>query len=180
MEYRGAGVRDIEAIAAIHAEGWRTNYRGAYSDAFLDEEVFDDRLAVWTARLTRPHPLHETVVAESGGRIVGFVHTVLDRDPVWGTLLDNLHVLPDAQRRGVGTGLMARSAATALARGSHQRLYLMVLRQNTAAQAFYTARGGECVGSEVAEPAGGGRIVGLRYAWSDPSVLLLHGAARDA
>jgi GNAT superfamily N-acetyltransferase len=172
VEYRAAGERDIESIAAVHADSWRRNYRGAYSDAFLDGGVFDDRRAVWTERLTRPDPRHDTVVAEWDGRIVGFVHTVLDHDPVWGALLDNLHVVRAAQRRGVGTRLMARSAAAVLARGTRKRLYLMVLQGNAAAQAFYAARGGECAGSVVSEPAGGGSIVGLRYVWTDPSVLL--------
>ena len=174
VEYRRAKKQDIEPIAAIHADSWRRNYRGAYLDAFLDGDVFDDRRAVWTERLKQPNPLHDTVVAEWHGKIVGFVHMILDDDPVWGALLDNLHVTPEIQRRGVGTQLMARSATAVMARGTHKRLYLMVLEGNAAAQEFYKARGGECVGSEASEPAGGGSIVGLRYVWTDPSVLLHH------
>jgi hypothetical protein len=34
MHYRSATERDIESIAALHAESWRRNYRGAYLDAF--------------------------------------------------------------------------------------------------------------------------------------------------
>ena len=49
----------------------------------------------------------------------------------------------------------------------------MVLEGNTSARAFYEARGGKCVDKEVSEPAGGGKIVGLRYEWTDPSMLLL-------
>jgi ribosomal protein S18 acetylase RimI-like enzyme len=172
VEYRRASEHDVEPIAAIHAESWRRNYRGAYADAFLDTDVFDDRRAVWTERLQQVDPLHDTVVADWHGRIVGFVHTVLDHDPAWGALLDNLHVAHEFNRTGIGTRLMARSAAAVLARGTHKRLYLMVLDSNTSAQAFYTARGGVCTGTEVSEPAGGGKIVGLRYVWTDPSVLL--------
>ncbi|MGH3646212.1 MAG: GNAT family N-acetyltransferase [Micromonosporaceae bacterium] len=148
------------------------NYRGAYSDRFLDGNVFEDRWAVWSERLREIDRSHDTVVAEDAGVIIGFAHTVLDQDPVWGALLDNLHVAHQVKRRGVGTQLMARSASAVLARGRHKSLYLLVLETNAAAQAFYEARGGRCVGSEVSEPAGGGSIVGLRYVWSDPSVLL--------
>ena len=172
VKYRPASEHDIEPIAAIHADSWRRNYRGAYSDAFLDGDVVHDRRAVWTERLKQPNPLHDTVVAERQGKIVGFVHTILDHDPVWGALLDNLHVAQQVKRRGVGTQLMARSAAAVMARGTRKSLYLMVLEGNASAQAFYRARGGECVGSEVSQPAGGGSIVGLRYVWTDPSVLL--------
>jgi hypothetical protein len=53
-------------------------------------------------------------------------------------------------------------------------LYLWVLEGNTAAQAFYAARGGRLVERGITEPPGrGGRIVGLRYVWPDPSVLLV-------
>ena len=172
VEYRRASEQDTESIAAIHADSWRRNYRGAYSDAFLDGDAFDDRRAVWTERLKQPNPLHDTVVAEWQGKLVGFVHTILDHDPMWGALLDNLHVAEEVKRRGVGTQLMARSAVAVMARGTHKSLYLMVLEGNASAQAFYDARGGECVGSEVSVPAGGGSIVGLRYVWTDPSVLL--------
>ncbi len=172
MEYRPAGDHDIEPIAALHANSWRGHYRGAYSDAFLDGDVFDDRRAVWADRLKRPDPRHHTTVAEWQGEIVGFAHTILDHDPVWGALLDNLHVVPEAKRRGVGTQLMARSAAAVMACGTHKRLHLMVLDENAPAQAFYRARGGQCVGRVVSEPAGGGTIIGLRYVWTDPAVLL--------
>lgn len=172
MEYRRASEQDIGPIAAIHADSWRRNYRGAYSDAFLDGDVFENRRVVWTERLTQPNPFHDTVVAQWQGKILGFVHTVLDHDPTWGALLDNLHVAHEVKRSGVGTQLMARSAAAVMARGTNKSLYLRVHEGNAPAQAFYQARGGECVGSEVVQPAGGGSVVALRYVWTDPSVLL--------
>jgi hypothetical protein len=35
MNYRDATARDIDAIAGLHAESWRRNYRGAFSDSHL-------------------------------------------------------------------------------------------------------------------------------------------------
>jgi predicted N-acetyltransferase YhbS len=124
VEYREATERDVEAIAALHADSWRRNYRGAYSDQFLDRDVFEERRAAWTERMTRPDLLHRTVVAEYEGVIAGFVHTILDHDPVWGALLDNLHVAHEQQRRGVGTQLMARSAEAVLSRVESAPLHL--------------------------------------------------------
>ena len=173
MEFRDATEQDIDAIAALHADSWRTNYRGAFSDEFLDGEVFEERRAAWTERLTRPDQLDHTVVAEDEGVIAGFVHTIVDHDPVWGALLDNLHVTQQRQHRGVGTQLMARSAQGVLSRAESAGLYLWVLESNRAAQAFYRAKGARCVDREISEPPGGGRVVGLRYVWRDPSSLLL-------
>ena len=172
MEFRRATARDIDAIAALHADSWRAHYRGAYSDAFLDGDVFADRQQVWTARLLDPDPRDDTVVVESGGDVVGFVHTILDHDAELGALLDNLHVVRGLKRTGIGTRLMARSAAVVIDRGVQKHLYLEVLEGNVAAQAFYTARGGTCVGRDVSEAPGGGSVAALRFSWPDPTVLL--------
>jgi hypothetical protein len=57
-------------------------------------------------------------------------------------------------------------------------LYLWVLEQNAAAQAFYTAKGGTCVERAAVPPPGGdptrlnGTPMALRFAWPDPSPLL--------
>jgi GNAT superfamily N-acetyltransferase len=171
--YRHATARDVEAIAGLHADSWRRNYRGAFTDAFLDGDVSADRLSVWSGRLTRPAPWSEcTIVAECDGRVIGFAHTVLEEDPTWGALLDNLHVEHDQKGRGIGTRLMSQTAHTVIERTPGSGLYLWLLEGNRAAQAFYEARGGKCVGREVSEPPGGGTVIGLRYVWPDPSVLL--------
>jgi ribosomal protein S18 acetylase RimI-like enzyme len=179
VEYRTAVVSDAAAVAALHTESWRRHYRGAYSDAFLDGDVGADRLRAWTSRLRQPHPEGSfTVVAECGGSLVGFVHTVLDADPTWGALVDNLHVAHGLHREGLGTRLMAEAARTITERRPGAGLYLWVLAQNVAAQDFYDAKGGVCVERGLAQPPGGdpaqlnGAPVKLRYAWSDPSVLL--------
>jgi hypothetical protein len=67
---------------------------------------------------------------------------------------------------------MARSATAVLARRPVTGLYLWVLDANTAARAFYAARSGICEGSEWSEAPGGGSILGLRYVWPHPTVLL--------
>jgi ribosomal protein S18 acetylase RimI-like enzyme len=172
MRYCRATERDVEAIAALHAESWRRNYRGAFADEFLDGDVVADRLAVWTDRLARPGPNDHTIVAERDGVIVGFAHTVFDDDPTWGALLDNLHVGHDLKCQGIGTQLMVATALAVIERTPSSGLYLWVLEQNQAARAFYEARGGNCVGRERSEPPGGGTVVGLRYAWPEPSALL--------
>lgn len=175
MKYRNATASDIDAIAAVHADSWRRTYRGAYSDAFLDGDVFEERLGEWTRRLTHPRLAYSTIVAEDDdGRVVGFACTILDHDPTWGALLDNLHVTHDFQRTGIGRRLMAESVTAVLEHTPSSGLYLWVLEQNTGAQAFYDALGGQCVGREPVAPPGGdpsrlrGDPVALRYAWPEP------------
>jgi GNAT superfamily N-acetyltransferase len=133
-------------------------------------------MAEWTRRLREPDRPSQTIVADDGERLVAFVHTVFEEDPVWGALVDNLHVVHGERRRGLGSRLLAMTARAVLERGSG--LYLWVLEQNVDARAFYAARGGECVERAPVPPPGGiasrlnGSPVGLRYAWADPAVAL--------
>jgi hypothetical protein len=39
LRFRAAGPGDAHAIAALHAGSWQRHYRGAFSDAFLDNDV---------------------------------------------------------------------------------------------------------------------------------------------
>jgi GNAT superfamily N-acetyltransferase len=152
---RRARSSDASAIAALHADSWRRHYRGAYCDAFLDGDVAADRLAVWTRQLREQLSEHCTILAEANCGVVGFAHTVLNDDPTWGALPDNLHVMHGLQGRGIGTQLMKAAARCVRERTPSSGRYLWVLEQNTPAQAFYAARGGRCVGRAVVLPPGG-------------------------
>jgi ribosomal protein S18 acetylase RimI-like enzyme len=185
VRFRRAEARDADAVARLHAESWRGHYRGAYSDAFLDGDVVADRLAAWSEKLRAADPRRCTILAEDrmGARergLVGFANTVFEDDPVWGALLDNLHVAYGQQRRGIGTQLLALTAAAVLERLEGRRLYVWVLEQNVNAQAFYEACGARPVGREAVRAPGGaaGRLVGsplkLRYAWDERETERLH------
>ena len=173
MDYREATAHDLAAIAGLHADSWRRNYRGAYTDAFLDSDVFTNRLTVWTDRLTQTEPNHYTIVAEEHGTVIGFAHTIVDADPTLGALLENLHVTHDLKRHGIGSRLTELAAQTLIDRKRSTGLYLTVLEQNKAAQAFYDARGGRSIGRKLAGPfPGGGNAFVLTYVWPDPSKLI--------
>ncbi len=179
VRFRRASSLDSERVARLHADSWRRHYRGAYSDSFLDGDVTRDRLAVWTGRLTAPDPGSATIVAEQHGALVGFAHTRFEDDARWGALLDNLHVARAHQRGGIGSQLLALTAAALVDERPGSSLYLWVLEQNRAAQAFYAALGGRYVERAIVEPPGGdpSRLHGtpnkLRYSWSPPAVVTL-------
>lgn len=176
LSFRAANAADADRIAVLHADSWRRHYRGAYADSFLDGDVESDRRAVWSQRLAAPSN-SDTILAEHGGALVGFIHVKFDADPGWGSLIDNLHVSHDRQRGGIGSRLLARCAATVTERAASNRMYLWVLQQNTNAQAFYLASGATCVETAAVPPPGGdpARLNGtpscLRMAWPDASRL---------
>lgn len=176
--FRAALPDDAPAIARLHAGSWQRHYRGAYSDAFLDGDVTGFLLELWTGRLSAADPLARTILAEADGAAVGLAHVFLGRDATWGSVLDNLHVAYGLKRQGIGTRLMALAAQAVLEWSPSSALYLWVLEQNTAAQAFYQARGGarrerRDVPAPGGDPANlNGTPACLRYAWPDPSALL--------
>lgn len=170
VTFRPATPADAEAIGLLHADSWRRFYRGAYSDAYLDGDVDTERRAVWRGRLADPTGT-VTIVAEDDRGFAGFVHVALDHDPEYGSLLDNLHVPHDRQRSGIGHALLVRAAEAVVAQAKTPAMYLWVLEQNTRAQDFYRAQGGELrdgrpVDSQPPENLNGTPL-GLRVVWPD-------------
>lgn len=172
--YRVGLAADSAGVAGLHADSWRRHYRGAYSDAYLDGDILADRLEVWASRMAQLREEQCTIVAERAGRLVGFVHTVLDADPVWGALIDNLHVTVDLKRHGIGSALLGEAARVIVERRPSSGMFLWVLEQNVTAQSFYAAKGGRRVERDLVEPPGGdptrinGHPAKFRYAWSGP------------
>jgi ribosomal protein S18 acetylase RimI-like enzyme len=168
VQYREATASDAEAIARLHADSWRRHYRGAFLDSYLDGDVEADRMSEWTDRLAHDAQGRYTVVADLDGMVGGFAHTILDADPTWGAFLDNLHVRYDLKRRGIGARLLRETAREVARRRPSNGLYLLVLEQNTAAQAFYKRQGGRVMERELSGPfPGGGRAFSLLIAWPD-------------
>lgn len=169
---RLAEARDAAAVAALHADSWRRHYRGAYAASYLDGDLDADRLAVWNKRLEHPNGA-VTVVAVDSGDLVGFAHTIPDHDPQWGSLVENLHVVHDRHRLGIGGLLMATSAQLTLERSQSGGLYLWVLEQNIRAQRFYRALGGTYAEKGPCPPPGEvperlrGQPFRLRFVWKE-------------
>jgi GNAT superfamily N-acetyltransferase len=96
----------------------------------------------------RPPPF-ECLIAELAGRPVAFAlffHTYSTWRGKRGIWLEDLFVLPEARRAGIGAALLARIAALALERNC-ARFEWSVLDWNTPAIDFYRS-----VGAQVLEP----------------------------
>ena len=176
--FRVAGAADAPAVVALQTDSWQRHYRGIMTGQFLDCEAAGFLTEHASEYLAAPGPADRTIVAEQDGALAGFAHTVLDRDPRWGALLDNLHVSYAVKRGGIGTRLMELSARFVVEERPGSGLYLWVYEDNIAARAFYTARGGECVerlparSPEVVPAMFEGEPLALRMAWPDPATLL--------
>jgi GNAT superfamily N-acetyltransferase len=164
---------DAGPIAQLHAASWQTAYRGVLRDDFLKGPVLANRHELWKARLAPPLARDQIVLLEDhAGEIQGFACAFLDADPEWGTLLDNLHVLPSLKGQGLGRRLMSQIARCVLQQGSALRLHLWAYERNLGARRFYERLGGETT-ALVTEPApDGSQVNAVRYCWSDLSGLV--------
>lgn len=120
---RPASTADVEAIATVCLAS-RTA-----AMPYLPRLYDDDETRWWVAHVVMPEC--QVWVAQESERqqLLGFVAV---KDGV----LEHLYLLPEHQRRGVGTQLLAQARRT-----SPERLTLRVFTRNMDARAFYERHG---------------------------------------
>jgi GNAT superfamily N-acetyltransferase len=170
--YREATSKDAENIAMLHAASWQQHYRGILLDEFLDHQVQQNRLELWQSRFQQPKDTQYVVVAEEHQTLYGFACVFANADPVWGTLLDNLHVRSPRKGEGIGKKLIQSVAERAYTHRQQTSLYLWVYTRNTAARGFYERIGGVNQEEVIEECPGGGRAAICRYVWKDIQQLI--------
>jgi ribosomal protein S18 acetylase RimI-like enzyme len=172
MIIRDATVKDVTAIAELHADSWRSTYRAILSDDYLENEVDRERLALWQARLSGAcQKTMFVMVAEANSTLAGFVCVFPDEDSVFGSFLDNLHVAPTMTGQGIGRKLLSEAARHLDANGSRSGLYLWVVEQNEKARRFYRRAGARVVGSRVSTMPDNRQVLTLRCYWDSLQTL---------
>ena len=169
---RDAGTEDAAIIAAIHCASWRSAYAGVLEQSFLDGPIEADRTELWGDRLANPKPSQAVLLVEEATRPIGFICSFGNIDRDWGSLIDNIHVLPSHRGQGCGAFMM-RSAATRLAsRHPGVGIHLWVFEANQMGLHFYERLGGIIVEQDTSRiPAANGATV-LRLHWPDPHRLM--------
>jgi hypothetical protein len=171
--FREATQRDALAIAHLHAESWRSAYRGMLSDEYLDNHAHADRAAVWQTRFAEKenNPFF-VILAEIENHLAGFACTFPNEHPTYGSFLDNLHVTPASIGQGIGRQLLRETARRLLADQTPGGLYLWVIEQNARARRFYAKAGATEVERAELTMADATPIIELRCHWPNPATLL--------
>jgi putative acetyltransferase len=127
---RPATADDVEAIAAVFHQGWHDVHPGRVPDGLTERrtpEAFVDRV---TARVAETD---ETTVADVDGRVAGFVMVHDDE-------AEQVYVDRDFRGTTVAT-LLLTEAERQIAAAGHDVAFLVVVRGNERAQAFYARQG---------------------------------------
>jgi ribosomal protein S18 acetylase RimI-like enzyme len=163
IEVRRATERDIEPVARIHVEAWRSAYRGLMPDAVIEARSIEQRKQHWTQVISQPS--HDLLVAVRADTVLGFCSLIPSRDAgatqATGEIAA-LYVAPEHWRTGAGRQLMLAGRQAARERG-YRELMLWVLSSNTRARAFYESMGLVSDGAEKLEQSRGHALHELRY-----------------
>ncbi|MCJ2069007.1 GNAT family N-acetyltransferase [Methylobacterium sp. J-030] len=172
LTIRCAVPRDAATIAAIHTASWRDAYATLLDPSYLAGPIEDERRSLWSDRLQHPDPRRTTLLAETAdATALGFGCVYRDLDPAWGSLIDNLHVVPQMRGRHIGAHLM-RAVARSVEREAEMRgIHLWVFEANEAALRFYRRLGGGVVERSASQvPTSRGTPI-LRVFWPDVAAL---------
>jgi putative acetyltransferase len=127
---RPATADDVDAIGSLFHQGWHDVHPGHVPDGLTERrtpEAFHDRVA---QRVTQTG---ETTVAEVDGTVAGFIM-------VSGDEAEQVYV--DRAFRGSGVAaLLLTEAERQIAAGGYDVAWLVVVRGNERAQAFYAKQG---------------------------------------
>ncbi|HVG16064.1 MAG TPA: GNAT family N-acetyltransferase [Chitinophagaceae bacterium] len=172
IKLRPAVLSDFKAIAKLHADNWRKNYRGILSDNYLDNELEKDRVDTWYKRLCSPSENQTITIATLDNNLAGFCCLYFDDDAIFGSLLDNLHVSSHLQRTGIGKLLVTDCGSKVYERAQNKKMYLWVYESNKNARIVYERLGGTNFETMDKENVDGTSSKTCRIVWDDVTKLL--------
>jgi ribosomal protein S18 acetylase RimI-like enzyme len=156
---RRARPGDAAAIAEVHIRTWQTAYEHVFGAERLGGMDPAARTAHWERWLAGGEL---TFVAETDGRVVGFVWVGASRDHDAEGELYAIYVLPAAWGSGAGSALM-NAGVEAMRAAGHRDAILWVLDDNPRARRFYEREGWSLDGGRKEQTHLGLPVVEVRY-----------------
>jgi GNAT superfamily N-acetyltransferase len=168
---RPAQLADIEEIARVQVESWRTTYVGIMPDDLLANLTIESRLEIWRGPLSNPESPSVIYVAEADGQIIGFAAGGPERSGhvLYKAEIYAIYLLQAYQGRGIGRALVQAVVGRLLDKG-YSAMLIWVAAKNPATH-FYAALGGQPFASKT-ESFGSGEIEEIAYGYDDIKKLI--------
>jgi len=161
---RPAHLGDAGDIARIYVESWRVAYQGILPQNYLAGLGADNTAR--TIRRSLMDPQMHYLIAEGDQGAVGYISAGPERgrNPVYMAEIYELYLLPEIQRQGLGSALLARMARRLRQEGFYT-LMVWVLARNPNRR-FYEKCGGIYISTRSIVHAGR-RLRADAYGWID-------------
>ncbi|MFC7912946.1 GNAT family N-acetyltransferase [Streptomyces sp. NPDC057386] len=165
LTLREMTAKDCGPVAGIRVRGWQSAYRGLMPRSHLDAMTVAGNVERLRERLLRGDGTVTDLVAEAGGRIVGWAchgpYREEDRRTADAELYA-IYVDPGHYGTGIGGRLLAESVRRCTSAG-HGRMFLWVLKENKGARRFYERAGFTADGAEEPFEVQGVAVPEVRY-----------------
>jgi ribosomal protein S18 acetylase RimI-like enzyme len=163
---RPATSADVEAIARVDVETWRSSYAGVLPDQLLIGMSAQRRGLFWSRFVTRRPGDTIVAVDRQTHAVLGFGSCGAQREPdlPYAGEIFTLYVHPDWQNQGIGRPLLM-ALFQRLLRKDIASAVIWVLAENPA-RFFYEHLGGKLAARQHME-VGKTKIGSVAYGWSD-------------
>ncbi|WP_078427051.1 GNAT family N-acetyltransferase [Alkalihalobacterium alkalinitrilicum] len=173
MNVRLAEMKDVNVIAEVHVQSWKTTYKGIVSDSYLSSLRVEDRKEMWNRVLsTKNHPT-VVIVIEEDGEVFGFAAVGKEGTGKFAGIdgeLYAIYLFETHQRKGGGKQLVAK-AARVLKKQGYQSMLVWVLEDNPYKRFYHEVLQGVYLESENIEIAGE-EFQESAYAWCNLGQLI--------
>jgi GNAT superfamily N-acetyltransferase len=144
IEVFRADEQDAAGIAAVHAAAWEQAYRKLLPEIADAAPTIDERTDRWSQLVRADHAQAFTLVAERGGKVVGFCSLATpgrEAEPEERTAdIAAFYVDPKRWRNGIGSALITQ-ARDELGESGWLAVTVWVLAENAPARAFWAKFG---------------------------------------
>lgn len=168
MNIRKAVLLDVDGIAKVHVDCWKTTYASIMPNNYISKLTYEKRAKLWE----RIIPNGNVFVAEDDkGQIIGFADGGRERTgdyKEYNGEMYSIYILKSFQGQGIGKRLI-KAVVNELLEQDLNSLIVWVLEDNISCN-FYKKMGGKVVDSKTVDFSGK-ELMELAYGWKDISSL---------
>lgn len=139
MTIRPTTDNDIQAIAKIYTDNWKTTYQGILPDSFLKSMTYEHSEEKWLSYI-HTDKQGILVAVDENDIIIGFAAYKPYDDLNKCLLLDSLHILQSVQGGGIGKKLIFTIGKCAYNNG-YDKMSICIVKGNDRAEGIYTYLG---------------------------------------
>ncbi|NMM64221.1 GNAT family N-acetyltransferase [Clostridium sp. P21] len=130
---------DIQAIAKIYTDNWKTTYQNILPDSFLKSMTYEHSKEKWSSYI-HTDKQGAFVALDENDMIIGFSAYKPYSDLKKCLLLDSLHIIQSIQGSGIGKKLIFTIGKYAY-NNEYEKMYICIVKGNDRAEGIYAHLG---------------------------------------